>query len=179
MKSCYAIELSVLPGSARRADVFVRNDLDALRGRLEREFARDEPADAYHVGLVFYGQTTALWIVQRGRAVACVDLAPHITMLDASGRAARLDDRAALEAIEDDFNADPTRPVTFEIDWAAVAAKVPPLEPPWLMPGESTGCELDASVVPPDTGSYLEHGATLQYGDWDHEEGAEISDGAG
>lgn len=180
MPSCYILEFSVEAGSARHGEGHVYSDLSVMERCLSRLFGMTSSsgAEEYHVGLVFYPATIALWVVQRGRVEHAIDLRPFLTMTFDDGRAARLDDPGALAPLRDDFNRDPGQRVRFTLDTATFAAAVPPLEPPLLRPGGSIDADL-APGLTPGFPSYLDHGIELEHGSWDLEEGSRLDDDEG
>src|SRR5262245_80752 len=74
-KSCYILELSVVPGGARRGERFVYRSLEHIHRCLAWEFLGD-PVSRFAAAMlaIGYGETIRLWIVQRGVVTAAIDL---------------------------------------------------------------------------------------------------------
>jgi hypothetical protein len=174
-KSCYVLELSVTPGTAswsaaqavggaRRADLFTYNRLVHIRRCLEQEFLGADPeARAYAASLAAgYGETIALWIVERSRLVRCIDLRRHVRVRVGGDPALALAEAVLRDDAWKDRLADGAA-VAFEIDWDAIAAEAPALHGEPLRPGEQIDLDVDEEVVSV-CDSYLEISEGLRYG---------------
>ena len=76
-KSCYVLEFSVQPGGARLGDVHVHGTLAELRAGFDRRYSVDEfGVDGDLV--LWSGAVLYLWAVERGTAVAGIDLRGYL-----------------------------------------------------------------------------------------------------
>jgi hypothetical protein len=162
-KSCYVLELSVVPGGARRADLFTYNRLVHVRRCLEQEFFPPDVADrVYAAALAGSGETIVLWVVEGGRLVRGLDLHRHIRVRVGDDPPILLTEAEAREGVWKDRLADGAA-VSFVVDWDAIAAETPALHGDPLRPGEVLDLELDDDVIAPFD-SYLEIVEELRYG---------------
>ncbi len=170
-KSCYILELSVTPGSARRGDLFTYNRLVHVRRCLEQEFLAPDPEErAYAASLAAgHGETIVLWVVEGGRLVRGIDLRRRIRIRVGAEPAVPLDQAEMRDDAWKDRLADGAR-IAFEIDWDAIAAETPALHGEPLRPGEMLELEVDEDVVAPFD-SYLEIAEEVAYGYEDLEGG--------
>jgi hypothetical protein len=175
-KSCYVLELSVVPGSARRGEIFTYNRLAHIRRCLEQELSSPEPADrAYAASLAARGETMALWVVDGGKLVSGIDLRRHVRLRVDDDPPVPLTEAPARDEAWQDRLVDGTR-VSFEIDWDAIASETPPLRGEPLRPGESLDLTAEEDVLAPFD-SYLEIADELVYGHDDLEGGQPAAEG--
>lgn len=187
-RSAYVLELSVQPGGSRWAEVHVYSKLEHIRAWLE-EFCKNDSMSAYHA--IWYGATLAIWVVQKGQVVQCIDLHPYIkASLDGSAsipladtdgclalvRAAReveTSDEEEEEAADDDWDDDDIDTldrVKLEFSWVDISAQLPPLEPPLLKPGQKIRIKHKKKPKMP---TYTDSGV-FSFGSYDHEGGADL-----
>jgi len=190
-RSAYILELSVQPGGSRWAEVHVYSKLEHIRAWLE-VFCKNDTMGAYHA--IWYGVTLAIWVVQKGEVVQCIDLYDYIkASLDGSeampiadrdgclalvrnARAANKteeDEEDAEEAGDfdwDDEDIDTLERMKLEFSWVEISAQLPPLEPPLVQPGQKIRIKHKKK---PKLDTYVENGA-FSYGSYDHEAGSEI-----
>lgn len=163
-QSCYILEVSVEPGGARRATGFVYNSLAHIRKCLEQEFLAENPDDRAGAAslAVCYGETIALWVIEKGCVVSVVDLRPFISV--------RMRDEPAcplLEAVKRDEawqdQLSDGHLFRFELDWDSIARAAPPLRGKKLRPGEFFELEdVDAAMI--TFPSYINIVGELNYG---------------
>lgn len=185
-RSAYILELSVQPGGSRWAEVHVYSKLEHIRAWLE-EFCKNDSMSAYHA--IWYGATLAIWVVQKGQVVQCIDLHPHIKaslmgsapipIADEEGcleliRNARQKDEEADEGEEDDDwdddDIDILDQMKLEFSWVEISAQLPALEPPLVQPGQRIRIKHKKK---PKMATYVENGA-FSFGSYDHEGGADL-----
>jgi hypothetical protein len=158
-RSCYVLELSVQPGGSRWAELHAYSNLDHIRACLDVFLENGGGTSAYHA--IGYGATLGIWTVQHGDVVGFVDLHSLIQIRHRDKPPLSLADEPALRAFVyerrlehyreegadeeeeeipdaddwDDYDLTTYEEMTMELDWAAVAARLSPLEPPVLAPG--------------------------------------------
>ncbi len=178
-KSCYILELSIQPGGGRFANIFVENNLDAIRRHLEETFLSDDArtrGDAAYYAL-WYGETIALWTVKEGRVIDGLDLHPHLRVKYKTIGPVHLADsegvapiRAAYGEVDSLLSGED---FTFFIDWPEIEARMKPLEGALLQPGERMPLFPDQQVMQAfetylDTEDSVGHGLSdLENGDYD------------
>jgi hypothetical protein len=193
-RSCYVLELSVGPGGSRWAELHAYSDPDHIQAWLESFCNNDSGMSAYHG--IWYGATLGIWIVQRGDVVDFIDVHPFIhARAGEGGASAPLSDTKACmkvvrEAVkgpgkaageahdedeeddeDDDFDWDDYERVTLVLDWEAIAARLPPLKPPLLLPGQRTKTRHPKKKWKVDT--YFE-GDSILFGSYDEEAGEKL-----
>jgi hypothetical protein len=171
------LEVSVEPGGARRGNAFVYNSLAHIRKCIEQEFLAEDPDDRAGAAslAVCYGETIALWVVEKGQVVSVVDLRPFISVRVRDEPAYPLTEAVHRDSAWQDQLAD-GNVFRFEIDWDAVVRATPPLQGSKLRPGESLELnEVDPSVNPPMASfpSYIGIIGEVNYGYNDVEGGEE------
>lgn len=190
-RSAYFLELSVQPGGSRWAEVHVYSKLEHIRAWLD-EFCKNESMSAYHA--IWYGATLAIWVVQKGKVVQCVDLHPYIhARLDEDGpipladtdgcmklvrkhRSAAADDDEGDEDGEiadgdwSDDDIDTLDRIKLTYAWVEISSQLPALEPPLLQPGQRVKIKHPKK---PKMDTYVENGS-FAYGSYDHEGGVDL-----
>jgi hypothetical protein len=189
-RSAYILELSVQPGGSRWAEVHVYSKLEHIRAWLE-EFCKNDSMGAYHA--IWYGATLAIWVVQKGQVVQCVDLHNYIrARLDDHEAALLADQDGCMELVrkarpakegdeddeedEDDYDdwddddIDTLDRVKLELSWIEISAQLPALEPPLLKPGQKIRIKHKKK---PKMDTYADNGVH-SYGSYDHEGGADL-----
>lgn len=185
-RSAYILELSVQPGGSRWAEVHVYSKLEHIRACVE-EFCKNEAMSAYHA--IWYGATLAIWVVQKGQVVQCIDLYQHITAsLRGRGPVLLADHDGCLALVRDARNAEPVPEeeqndddwddddidildeMKLECSWVEISAKLPPLEEPVVKPGQKIRIKHKKK---PKMATYVESGVHT-YGSQDYEGGGEI-----
>ena len=151
MKSAYIVELSVMPGGARRGNLLVCNTLAHVRAILEWEFTGDPEHAALAADFVaFYGSVVGVWTVQHGKAVGFLDLHPLLRARIDGAAPIKLDDKPALDALREqrvEQERDFVEAAEIDVDWRGIEAALPALEPPLIQPGETlTIAELGVDV---------------------------------
>lgn len=141
--SCYVLELSVVPGGARRGTLLVYNAFSHLRRLLEGEFFTPERAADNAELALCYGQTMAIWTLARGRVVDVIDLCDHLRLADPEDVFRPLSALFADPALEVAEDLAPP----FALDWDALARRLPPLPAPLLRPGESMAFTADRALL--------------------------------
>ena len=172
-RSCYVLELSVQPGGSRWAELHAYSRLDHIRACLDVFLENGGGTSAYHA--IGYGATLGIWTVQRGDVVNFVDLYDFIQVRHRDKPPVSLADDKALRALVyarrlefyaeegeevdaeeipdaddwDDYDLTTYEEMTLELDWSAVTARLAPLEPPLLAPGERTMARYDPGKKKP------------------------------
>ncbi|UQA60338.1 hypothetical protein [Polyangium aurulentum] len=191
-RSCYVLELSVQPGGSRWAETHTYSDPAHIRAWLEVFCSNDSGFSAYHA--IWYGATLGIWIVQAGDVVDFIDVYPHIfarlgdappvPLADDAGcrtlvrawRKSDAEEEGNEEVEQDDDEYDDEDFATYEsmkleLDWEAIASKLPPLVEPRIMPGQATRIRLSKTL--PEVASYLEDDS-IEFGSYEHESGEEL-----
>lgn len=192
-KSTYVLETSVGPGGSRWAEIHAYSSRDHIKACLVA-FCTNEQMQAYHA--IWYGAVLAIYTIQRGAVVACLDLHPHLfARLDDKGplpltQAKTINDRvrarrpgAGVTPADDEEELDPlddwddSDVATFDsveltFDWPAIERQLAPLQEPLLGPDESTRIEL--KIKQPED-AYLYSSKTLEYGSEDREAGERLA----
>jgi hypothetical protein len=75
-KSTYVLETSVGPGGSRWAEIHAYSSRAHIKACLE-SFCANQAMEAYHA--IWYGAVLAIYTVQRGAVVACLDLHPYLS----------------------------------------------------------------------------------------------------
>jgi hypothetical protein len=193
-RSAYILELSVQPGGSRWAEVHVYSKLEHIRALLE-EFCKNEGMAAYHA--IWYGATLAIWVVQKGQVVQCMDLHPYIkASLNGQGPISIADQAACLALVRgarkkdeadgkedeedeepenmhddwDDGDIDTLDRIKLECSWVEISAQLPALEAPLVQPGQKIRVKHKKK---PTLATYVE-GGTHSYGSYDHEGGMDL-----
>jgi hypothetical protein len=187
--SCYALELSIGPGSARRAETFVYNRKEHIRYCLEFEFNGPDPAAAAGFALE-YGETIVIWVIRKGRLELAVDLHPFIfARLEGKWAGPKFAKVPGLHGLLADGREIPLPPadapyesmdfgiaeesIRFRVDWPEIDRRLPALPPPLLRPGQSMNFLPNRDVARPFDSCICEkrrllHG--VDYGHRDHED---------
>ncbi len=185
-RSAYLLELSVQPGGSRWAEVHVYSKLEHIRAWLE-EFCKNEGMGAYHA--IWYGATLAIWVVQKGKVVQCIDLHSYIkASLEDDGPIPLADRNACMQLVRkhrsadadadgevgdydwSDEDIDTLERVKLECSWIEISSQLPALEPPLLQPGQRIKIK---HAKKPKIDTYVENGS-FAYGSYDHEGGADL-----
>jgi hypothetical protein len=185
--------MSVQPGGSRWAELHAYADPAHIRAWLEAFCKNDGGNSAYHA--IWYGATLGIWIVQKAEVVDFIDVHPHISARLGDAGPVSLADHAGCKALvlsarkqtpdddeeaedEDDDHFEPLGLVgvevlvlRLELDWEAIATKLPPLVEPRLMPGQQT--RIRRAKTPPKIATYLRAG-NIAFGSCDHESGEEL-----
>lgn len=186
-RSAYILELSVSPGGSRWAEVHVYSKLEHIRAWLE-QFCKNENMDAYHA--IWYGATLAIWVVQKGEVVQCIDLHPYIKArvgehgpiavgerdaclaLVREARNAEIEEDEEAEEEIDWFDEDieVLDQVKLELSWVEISAQLPALEPPLVQPGQKIRVKHKKKT---SLSTYV-HAGEHSYGSYDHEGGMDL-----
>lgn len=196
-KSTYVLETSVGSGGSRWAEIHAYNSRDHIKACLQA-FCANEQMQAYHA--IWYGAVLAIYTIQRGAVVTCLDLHQHLfARLDETGPLPLTETKTICALVRarrpksdepppaDDEEIDPlddwddSDVATFDsvqltFDWPAIERQLDPLQDPLLGPSESTRIELKIKL-PED--AYLYSSKTLEYGSEDREAGERIDPPSG
>jgi hypothetical protein len=159
-RSFYLLEISIEPGGGRREERFVYNRPHHIRSCLAQEFLTSGPE---HRGFAAemaadYGEVIALWVIQEGRLVDGLDLRPFLSVRLGDNPPIRLDQRARLGTFSRKVDAGEgfsRSDISFDIDWAGIAKRLPQLQGKLLQPGEETDFILDKKILKKVKGSLL------------------------
>jgi len=190
-KSCYVVELSVGPGGSRWAELHAYTEPLHLKYAVDIFCGDTSGTSAYHG--IWYGAILGIWTIQRGVVADFLDLHPFIKVTlgekaplrlsdnEACGNLVRERRREILKACEkdkdeDEFDADyhdvdqdVFAEIRMEADWEAIAAKLPPLEPPLLQSGERAKQENPRGIG--DEEGYFFLDGNIRFGSYECENG--------
>lgn len=77
MYTFYLLELSVVPGGARKGDYYAFNTLDEIKNALMEDF-HAHSSELYI--LLWYGETVKLYVYENSEIIKIIDILPKITV---------------------------------------------------------------------------------------------------
>jgi hypothetical protein len=195
--SCYVLELSVSPGGSRWAELHAYSDPAHIRVWLADFCANHSGFSAYHaisygatlgVWVIQAGAVVDFIDVYpnisvqlgdhapvplRGDATRALVVAERIRRIEAerAGKPPGDDDENNDDMASEDYNdidMDIYEAMKLHLDWAAVAARLPPLAPPLLAPGDRTHLRFSATLA---ARGYLADKSVIKFGSREQESG--------
>lgn len=152
MKSYYVLEISVIPGGARKGWFFVYNHLEPIQRLLEIDLELDFKEQ---VGLLYgYGESINLLTYIDGEEVQRINLLPYITVSGPEGITFALDEEANPLGVDRAKVCDESflSQASAQVNWDAVSVK--PLTGDLLQPGEI----IEVLIYPDSDPESLEYG---------------------